>query len=90
MKKKTEAANAYVSPSRSEDSKSLKETFIYEILGQEEAFKKFKTKNNLTKLIESYRKLVEYYSEKNDKISLYFSEKMANVSSEMPNLQESD
>lgn len=56
-------------------------------MGQEEAFKKFKTKQNLTKLIMLYRKLVEYYSEKGDKIQLYFADKIANVSSEMPNLQ---
>lgn len=34
-----------------------------------------------------YRKLVEYYSEKGDKIFKYFEDKMASVSAEMPNLQ---
>lgn len=88
MKKKPEGP-IYASPSR-EETKTLKEEFIYELLGQEEAFKKFKSKDNLTKLISFYRKLVEHYSEKNDKIALYFSDKISNVSCEMPNLQESD
>lgn len=60
------------------------------MLGAEESFKKYKNKQNLTKLIILYRKLVEHYSEKNDKIALYFTDKIAGVSSEIPALQESD
>lgn len=58
------------------------------MLGQEETYKKQQTKANLTKLIELYRKLVEFYSERNDTISLYFMDKIANLSSEMPLLSE--
>lgn len=39
-------------------SKNLSDQFIYSVLGQEEQYKKHKNKQNLTKLIELYRKLV--------------------------------
>jgi hypothetical protein len=58
------------------------------VLGQEETYRKQKNKANLTKLIELYRKLVEFYSEKNDKINIYFMDKIAQLSSEIPLLQE--
>lgn len=68
------------SPSTRSKSNQLSEEFIYSVLGQEEAYKKQKTKVNSTKLIELYRKLVEFYSEKNDKINLYFMDKIAALS----------
>lgn len=51
-------------------------------------YRKQKNKVHLTRLIELYRKLVEFYSERNDKISLYFMDKIAQLSSEIPLLQE--
>lgn len=73
-----------------EKGNTLSEDFIYTILGQEETYRKQKNKTNLTRLIELYRRLVEFYSEKNDKISIYFMDKIAQLSSEIPLLQESD
>lgn len=59
MKKKEGTAYGSPSPTKREESNNmLKEEFIYEILGAEESFKKFKNKQNLTKLISLYRKLV--------------------------------
>ena len=58
------------------------------MLGQEETYRRQKNKANLTKLIELYRKLVEFYSERNDRISIYFMDKIAQLSSEIPMLQE--
>ena len=66
----------------------MTEEFIYSILGQEESYRKQKNKANLTKLIELYRKLVEFYSERNDKINIYFMDKIAQLSSEIPLLME--
>lgn len=93
MSMKKKEGGSYGSPSptkQNEGGTMLKEDFIYEILGAEDAFKKYKNKQNLTRLISLYRKLVEHYSEKNDKIALYFTDKIGSVSSEMPSLQESD
>lgn len=42
----------------------------------------------MTKLIELYRKFVEFYSERNDNITTYFTEKMMMLSAELPLLQE--
>ena len=47
---------------RTEKTNSLTEEFIDSILGHEESNRKEKNKGNLTKLIELYRKLVEFYS----------------------------
>lgn len=73
---------------RGEKSNTLSKEFIYSVLGQEEAYKKQATKGNLTKLIELYRKFVEFYSERNDNITTYFTEKMMMLSAELPLLQE--
>ena len=73
------------SPTRTK-SNQLSEEFIYSVLGQEEAFRKQRNKTNITKLIELYRKLVEFYSEKNDKISIYFMDKISALSTEIPTL----
>lgn len=56
----------------------------------EETYRKQKNKNNLTQLIELYRKLVEYYSERNDPIAMYFMDKISQLSSEIPLLTESE
>ena len=40
----------------------LTEEFIFTVLGQEDTYKKHRTTDNITKLIELYRKLVEFYS----------------------------
>lgn len=50
------------SQNRTDKANNLTEDFIYSILGQEESYRKNKNKANLTKLIELYRKLVEFYS----------------------------
>jgi len=77
------------SQSKSEKSSNqLTDEFIYSILGQEDLYRKQKNKVNLTRLIELYRKLVEFYSERNDKISIYFMDKISQLSSEIPLLQE--
>ena len=37
-----------------------------------------------------YRKMVEFYSEKNDKIYKYFADKISLLSVELPNMTEVD
>lgn len=76
--------------SRGEKSNSLTVDFVHSVLGQEDAYRRHKNQANLTRLIELYRKLVEFYSEKNDKISVYFAEKIGQLSSDVPLLQEAD
>lgn len=75
-------------PTSSGKSSSLSEEFIYSVLGQEDLYSKQKNKVNMMKLIELYRKMVEFYSQKNDKISIYFMDKITQLSMEIPSLQE--
>lgn len=49
------------------------------VLSEEESCRKHMTEESILALLNDYKKLVEYYSSRQDSIALYFTEKMQNL-----------
>ena len=69
-----------VQSNNSAHSETFSQKFFNKLLGEEDKYRKQKSKQNITNLISSYRKLVEHYSSKNDMIHEYFYDQINRLS----------
>lgn len=64
--------------------------FIMRVLAGEERCKKQISEESIMSLLNDYKKLIEFYSSKQDTIAIYFTEKMSNLLSCQASLETLD